>query len=331
MFRYTENWEDFDEKYALDDNLDTNDLTLTGNFCHKMNNTNLKFSTEKVLNSDNGKLESSSESQLEVENEHFNFQLTRSDDEKEAMIETKVWKHKDLSMNLYGKFSDNDGHQNFSGQVIYYLNDNKMFNVGYERSDKNNEAIYNDGNTTKTNQNFTLGGMMQLYKQNEHNAYGGLRMATNIKFLNSLQGLVGYNNNLLNFVVSFGLARSETDHLLKLFKMGSEVKVTNDLSLIGHVDCSIEDDHVKNDWRLGGRYEIDERTGVNFRLECENENIAGNELTSSHDLSLTASITRKFRNLIDFTFSARYDLKNDKAMRYLKPKYGFSVGFSEDS
>lgn len=314
MYRYSENWENFSEKYEgnLKKNLDVNDFTIKGSFTFWKDF--FKFSGKRIFNTlppdsieNKSRLSTASSCSLDMTfSPESNITLSQSDS-GEATIEGEyqVWAN-DNNMHkvrLYGKHEiESCDNITTSNHVVYNYGLDYMFNAGVR------DWKIKKGEEMMTPEIFSLGAMMRFTGDPKLHTWGGLQFAFGPRNFNEVKALVGLFTPDVNGVMQVALQKksetivtpltsnqiAEKITYPKTLQVGLEAKLSDTFYLYNIFKSCFEVDF-KTETQLGGLYTFDPSTSLKFKI--------------GDDLTTTLSMTKRFRNLFDFTFSTQLGIK----------------------
>lgn len=224
--------------------------------------------------------------------------------------EYNLWQSalKDQHLSLYGKHVFNGLHDiTTTNQLVYNYGLDYMVNLGIR-----DWKIKSNSDKTAAPETFTIGGMMRVLQDANNHVWTGLQLAFGTRRFNEVQALIGANfPNKINGIMQLSVGRkvetvvtplteSKLDMKVtypKLLKVGLETKISETFYLYNLFTSSL-DESMTMSAQIGGLYTFDPYTSMRFRIQ--------------DDLTTSISLTRRYRNLLDFTFIGTFHVNKAK-------------------
>ena len=249
--------------------------------------------------------------------------------------EYNLWQSddKEHSFGLYNKTeADQDANINTTPCFLYNFRNNYFFNFGIKSL-----ALCRLSSSPTT---YSVGAMTRFLEDKNVSSWAGLSFDFNLKNLQETKFLLGVSHPNANGILQFRIERKINDEVTipegkiaahasysKFIKLGLEVKISDTFSVFNLLENEFDGKDLKTEISLGGLYNIDQNTNMKFRVK--------------DDLSTTISLTRRYRNLIDMTFSSHFVYKNYSAsqkkddstkplLSHVKSKFGFSLNLIDE-
>jgi hypothetical protein len=248
--------------------------------------------------------------------------------------EYNLWQSDDKEHNvgIYKK-SEGDAYAkiNTTMRLLYNFGRNYFFNLGVK-----NMPIADLSSTPTT---YSAGAMARFLEDKNLTSWAGLNFDFNLKNVQETKFLLGVTNPNFNGILQFRVERKVSSGITipegkvmahatypKFLKLGLEAKVSDTFSLFNLFESEIEEKDFKTEMSFGGLYTLDPYTNMKFRVK--------------DDLSTTISLTRRFRNLIDFTFcthliyktytATEMKLSTEPLLSHVKSKFGFTLNLIDE-
>jgi hypothetical protein len=248
------------------------------------------------------------------------FNLWQSDDKQHTL---GVYKKSELGA---------ETNINTTMHMVYNFGQNYFFNFGLKN--------YPICETSSAPTTFSVGTIARFLEDKNLSSWAGLHLDFNLRNVSDVKFQLGVSNPNANGVLQLQVERkiepqvSLSDGKIssivtypKTLRLGLEARVSDDFSLFNVFESAIEDTKLKTDLTFGGLYTFDPYTNLKFKFK--------------DDLTTTVSITRRFRNLFDFTFSTNLVYKTYSALErktsttpllsHVKSKFGVTLNLLDES
>ncbi len=248
--------------------------------------------------------------------------------------EYNLWQSgdKEHSLGVYKKSeADEEAKINTTLRFLYNFRSNYFFNFGVKSM-----PICEVSSKPTT---YSVGAMTRFLEDKNLSSWAGLNLDFNLKNLEETKFLLGVSNPNVNGILQLKIERKVNDTITipegklsahasyaKFIKLGLEAKVSETFSVFNLMETEIDEKEMKTEMIFGGLYNLDQNTNMKFRVK--------------EDLSTTISLTRKYRDLIDLTFSSHfiyktYPIKEIKdstkpLLSHVKSKFGFSLNLIDE-
>lgn len=321
--------------------METDDFTLKGTYSFWKNTMTFSgsrvFNTETNLLSKKDEIASIGSFTLTLNPNPLNTTTLTLQNSGEIGFEGEynLWQSddKEHSFGVYKKTeADEVAKINTTLRLLYNFKSNYLFNFGIKKMPL---CTLSSSPTT-----YSVGAMTRFLEDKNVSSWAGLSFDFNLKNLQETNFLLGVSHPNANGILQVRMERKINDEVTipegkvsahasysKFIKLGLEAKVSDSFSVFNLLENEIDGKELKTEMSFGGLCNIDQNTNMKFRVK--------------DDLSTTISLTRRYRNLIDMTFSSHFVYKSYSAsekkddstkplLSHIKSKFGFSLNLIDE-
>jgi hypothetical protein len=340
----------------LTDYLEVNDLTVKGSYTFYKDY--LRFTAKTAINNlfdpvmGGTSLTSFSNYQLDIRfSPMSNLTITQlGNGAIRSEGEFNLWQDdtKDHNVSLYKECNvDENALISSTVQLLYNFRNTYLINFGIR-----GQELYSHTNRRLNTGLFSLGGVARLYQDTYFTTWGGVHVNLKPNSVDNVSVLLGLSNATLNGIVRFNIEKRDLTTAETTFPLETKIISNERMTTTTTTSIITEPYYYENEVRLGlesklqdgflifstlsvkkdktpniltkfiagGMYNIDTTTNLRFKM--------------TDDMVTTLSLTKRIRNLLDFTFASSFTYSkpvSEKNMGNIKTKFGLSLIFLDET